>query len=270
MKNHVILCSCSLSIQGNLTDLLGSVPAYVERKIDNDDERFRLPNISLNEGHPYHIVVVGGQECPTLSGIPMGLAANFRHRDSNTREFEKSKVKGKGIEHIAEPMPPDPRHEHPHHHHPKHRSADGAVVLPTTSSWSAVLEDWFSNGLGSLTGIKPVITSAPVGVMPLKIGGVPFESSPSNHQPNVISVNWEATDSVETPCQHNTCPKRDPSHNGPYQLLVKERLMGIYIAVFVHRDIYSLVKGTSVQQFKINVLIDYIGVSTGTVSGVVL
>lgn len=33
------------------------------------------------------------------------------------------------------------------------------------------------------------------------------------------------------------------SDRGPYELLVKERMMGLYIAVFVHRDVRSLVEG---------------------------
>ena len=32
---------------------------------------------------------------------------------------------------------------------------------------------------------------------------------------------------------------------GPYEMLVKERLMGIYIAIFVHRDARHLVLGAS-------------------------
>ena len=36
------------------------------------------------------------------------------------------------------------------------------------------------------------------------------------------------------------CPKIGTS--GPYEMLVKERLMGIYLAVFVHRDVKYLVR----------------------------
>jgi hypothetical protein len=32
---------------------------------------------------------------------------------------------------------------------------------------------------------------------------------------------------------------------GPYEMLVKERLMGIYLAIFVHRDAKHLVRGAS-------------------------
>jgi hypothetical protein len=33
---------------------------------------------------------------------------------------------------------------------------------------------------------------------------------------------------------------------GPYEMLVKERLMGIYLAIFVHRDAKNLVLGESI------------------------
>ena len=33
------------------------------------------------------------------------------------------------------------------------------------------------------------------------------------------------------------------SRKGPYQLLIKERLMGIYMAIYIHRDIKPLVRG---------------------------
>jgi len=40
-------------------------------------------------------------------------------------------------------------------------------------------------------------------------------------------------------------PSKEPK-KGPYQLLVKERLMGIYMAIYIHRDIQALVRGTKV------------------------
>lgn len=33
------------------------------------------------------------------------------------------------------------------------------------------------------------------------------------------------------------------SRKGPYQLLIKERLMGIYMAIYIHRDVKPLVRG---------------------------
>lgn len=223
-------------MQGNLKDLLGPVPSFVERNIKNDEERFQLPGLALDDGHPYHIVIVGGQECPTLSGIPMGLAANFKHKELNNHHHDNDKTKNKR-------KPSDhPRHEHRQtvvHH------ADGAIVPQTTSGWSAVLEDWFSNGVGSLNDVKPVVITD-------RVEGPTSSTSTSsdvyqlNHKPNLINVNWEATDPRGVPEGTNKFPTRAIPNKGPYQLLVKDRLMGIYTAVFVHRDIYPLIKGTTV------------------------
>lgn len=33
------------------------------------------------------------------------------------------------------------------------------------------------------------------------------------------------------------------SRKGPYQLLIKERLMGIYMAIYIHRDLKPFVRG---------------------------
>lgn len=219
---------------GNLKDLLGTVPPFVERNINSDDERFHLPGLTLDDGHPYHIVIVGGQECPTLSGIPMGLAANFKHKELNNHHHENDKAKSK------RKVGDYPKHEH----RQTVQNADGAIVPQTTSGWTAVLEDWFSNGVGSLNDVKPVVTTDTV--------KGPTSSSPtspdvyqSNHNPNFINVNWEAADSHEVPGGTSKFSTGACYNKGPYQLLVKDRLMGIYMAVFVHRDIYPLVKGVS-------------------------
>lgn len=40
------------------------------------------------------------------------------------------------------------------------------------------------------------------------------------------------------------------ARKGPYQLLIKERLMGIYMAIYIHRDLKSSVQGEAVNPFK--------------------
>ena len=37
---------------------------------------------------------------------------------------------------------------------------------------------------------------------------------------------------------------------GPYQLLIKERLMGIYMAIYIHRDLKSSVQGKAANPFQ--------------------
>jgi hypothetical protein len=38
-------------------------------------------------------------------------------------------------------------------------------------------------------------------------------------------------------------PSKKERQKGPYQLLIKERLMGIYLAVYINRDIRGLIRG---------------------------
>lgn len=164
----------------------------------------------------------------------MGLAANFKHKELNNHHHENDKTKNKrrASDH--------PRHEHRQtvHH------VNGAIVPQTTSGWTAVLEDWFSNGVGSLNDVKPVFTDPVQG--PTSSTSTSSDVYQLNHKPNLINVNWEAADSREVLGGTNKFLTRAFSNKGPYQLLVKDRLMGIYTAVFVHRDIYPLIKGTTV------------------------
>jgi hypothetical protein len=74
------------------------------------------------------------------------------------------------------------------------------------SGWTQLVEDWLCNGIGSKTG------------------------SPSTVQ-------------IGTPkplVRKKSC--REP-RRGTYQLLIKDRLMGIYLAVYIHRDLKPLVQG---------------------------
>ena len=50
--------------------MLGEVPTYEPpQNVDKD----ALPQLPVEHKHPYHIIVVAGQECPTPSGVPRGL-----------------------------------------------------------------------------------------------------------------------------------------------------------------------------------------------------
>ena len=74
------------------------------------------------------------------------------------------------------------------------------------AGWTQQVEDWLCHGLGSKTG------------------------SPSSAE-------------IGTPkplIRQRTC--REPRRR-PYQLLIKDRLMGIYLALYIHRDLKPLVQG---------------------------
>lgn len=83
------------------------------------------------------------------------------------------------------------------------------------SGWSSVLEDWLCNGGGCAAHQKA--TAANPVVPP----------SPGLHR-NVAE----------------RIPTKEPfAGKGPYQQLIKHRMMGLYLAVYVHRDIRHLVRG---------------------------
>ncbi|KAK4687734.1 hypothetical protein P7C73_g2391, partial [Tremellales sp. Uapishka_1] len=58
--------------KGDLSVLLGHVPPYQPHSPVPG-----LPSIPVENQHPYHIVVVAGQECPTPSGVPRGLGGGI-------------------------------------------------------------------------------------------------------------------------------------------------------------------------------------------------
>jgi hypothetical protein len=76
------------------------------------------------------------------------------------------------------------------------------------NGWTAMCEDWLCNG-GSLSNRSATPSVADVSA------------------PRPLARRANSKD-----------PKR-----GPYQLLTKERLMGIYMAIYVHRDVRPLIKG---------------------------
>lgn len=227
-----------------MEDLLGTVPLYMPRDFRSDIDRLALPNLTMDEGHPYHIVVVAGQECPTLSGIPMGLAANFKHwdhrdkdkhKDPNSESMEKHKHKDRNIIHRAESL----IHKHMKHEHGGHaESSSSSEELhdSTTSGWSAVIEDWFANGIGSMQGLKPVVTTIPQEYNNKVSSSV--DNGAGQEKRSTIDVNWRTNSSIKDGISTSSMNVK-----GPYMLLVKERLMGIYTAIYVHRDVRPLIRG---------------------------
>ncbi|KAI5115634.1 hypothetical protein M0805_008636 [Coniferiporia weirii] len=198
--------------KGNLEDLLGAVPAYVPCPIDEQD-KFRIPNMTSEDCHPYHLVVVAGQECPTVSGIPLGLGASFRHKDKEKhKDGEKAHRKGKGKDGKDIEDPFDPEGSPPNNSsNPTTDSNSTSGASGPTSGWSWILEEWFCRGLGQR----------------------------SDH-----SGTSSASELYNTQTSASTSTSTEPS-TGPYELLAKERLMGIYMAVFIYRDLKPLVRGVS-------------------------
>lgn len=85
--------------------------------------------------------------------------------------------------------------------------------------WTAILEDWLSHAGGSNPEPSP-------------IAGNGFRRVNGEHQP-LMPPNLKRRIST----------KAAVSQKGPYEILIKERMMGLYLAVYIHREIKHLVQG---------------------------
>ena len=81
--------------------------------------------------------------------------------------------------------------------------------------WTSIVEDWLCNGGIAVSRIK-----------------TPSTASIGFPQPLIRQKSVK------------------DARKGPYQLLIKERLMGIYMAIYIHRDLKSSVQGKVGNHFK--------------------
>ncbi|EMD33400.1 hypothetical protein CERSUDRAFT_118002, partial [Gelatoporia subvermispora B] len=233
--------------KGDLSELLGVVPPYVP--CPNPEDGSKLPPLSPDAAHPYHIVVVAGQECPSASGIPRALGAGFKLKDKDkSKDKDKDDDKeNRDLDSIDPDRPRSRQRERPHSPDDLGKDleklradacskdddalgtgkaqefdAQGLLTRSNTShhaapGWSSILEDWFCGPQPKLQSTGLALASANAVRSNLD---VPTPVAPGEVEP------WTAT-------------------VGPYELLVKERMMGLYLAVFVLRDVKHLVRGTS-------------------------
>ncbi|KAJ3972713.1 inositol polyphosphate phosphatase [Lentinula raphanica] len=187
--------------KGDLEELFGQVPSYTLPTASTSSSTPPFPQFKADPDHPYHLILVAGQECPSTSGIPMGLGAGFKlkeDRDKDKDEKARSSKQNHGQESIKSK---------------KSNSTDEYTqeVSSNNSGWTSVVEDWLCHG-GSMT--RP--TS-------------PTTSDISNPRP----------------LSPRTAIKEPTTKKGPYQLICKERLLGIYLALYIHRDLKPFVESTS-------------------------
>lgn len=197
--------------KGDLQELLGQVPTYTSPVEEHSSTG--LPHLPNNSEHAYHLVVIAGQECPSLSGIPLGLGAGFK-LGSGDKEKEKDRERDKDKDKDPDNVEQEPSEPLIEKRSSKAEQRDEEPV-PHTSGWTSILEDFFVHGM---TVVGPSARA--------KDKGSQSELGHSNSANDI---------------------KRRPKTGtrGPYEMLVKERLMGIYLAIFVHRDAKHLVRGTS-------------------------
>ncbi|KAJ9105368.1 hypothetical protein QFC21_001737 [Naganishia friedmannii] len=83
--------------KGDLATLLGEIPPY--HPPDHLVTSFPTFDSTDGEHHPYHLIVVAAQECPSASGVPRGLAAGVaKGVIGGSKEKDKLKERGKAKE----------------------------------------------------------------------------------------------------------------------------------------------------------------------------
>jgi hypothetical protein len=67
-----------------------------------------------------------------------------------------------------------------------------------------------------------------------------YVDAPATDTSSLVVSNENPQDGADSHRRTNATEQR----KGPYQLLIKERMMGIYLAIYINRDIRNLIKGT--------------------------
>ncbi|KAF9234620.1 hypothetical protein BU15DRAFT_89921 [Melanogaster broomeanus] len=178
--------------KGDLEELLGAVSSHGKNKIDLAEEP-TFPMLSAEPAHPYHLVVVAGQECPSSSGIPMGLGAGIKigvpvkERDKD-KEKDKSDDKDqhdKLLNHLHSFKRKDKeRDESTRGWKSSDDLPDEIVVNHNHSGWTSTLEHWLCHRM---------------------------QANPQRQS------------------LHRRVTVKE-SEKGPYVPLIKERMMGLYLS----------------------------------------
>lgn len=196
-------------------------------------------------------------------GLPLGLGGGFKwskdddekekehkekegHKPNSTKDKEKDKDKvlergerRHSSEHNRAPLPPVPSTPTPSvKEKEKEKEKDHHAV-----GWSAILEDYFSRGVGSVDAKRGHSTPGDTLSVSKQVGSSTSPPSPEHLRPPACptrlgSNNTDAALKVPQGSPH--VPRL-----GPYELVTKERMMGLYLAVYVHRDSGELVHGHS-------------------------
>ncbi|KAJ4479976.1 inositol polyphosphate phosphatase [Lentinula aciculospora] len=185
--------------KGDLEELFGKVPSYTPPNPSSTSSPTpQFPQFNADANHPYHLILVAGQECPSTSGIPMGLGTGFKLKEDRDREKDE-KPRASKASHGQESIKS------------KKSSSTDEEIANHTSGWTSIVEDWLCHGDSMIHATSPTTSDI----------GAPKPLSP------------------------RTALKESTVKKGPYQLLCKERLLGIYLAMYVHRDLKPLVESTS-------------------------
>ncbi|QRW17848.1 phosphoglycerate mutase family protein [Rhizoctonia solani] len=257
--------------KGDLAALLGAVPPYGSDSPNPTASDFQLDDT----GHPYHIIVIAGQECPT-GLLPMGMGAVKMERSKDIKA--KSKEEDGSPNKHKKPRRSEEEELQPLNELPPVKDAppltptvQGAGLPHTgqiqhSSGWigsKTVFSRRLADAHFSCDGRSP----SPVPSRSPSLPALPLP--PAIPDPAKLTVppsprRMSTLIHGHPLSNHSNGHAISPTEQGPYTLVAKERLMGIYMAVYVHRETRSLVRGFS----KSSVTAGLIGGRLGNKGGV--
>lgn len=195
-------------------------------------------------------------------GLPLGLGGGFKwSKDDDEREKEHKEKEGhkpKSSKDKDKDLEKDERRHSSEHIRTLDAHLPTIASTPTPSikekekekenhamGWSGILEDYFSRGIGSVETSAALSTpvAAPSASKQVNNNRPTSLSPPEHLQPAAYPAQpgSNKTNVVLKPPQGGPHVHR----LGPYELITKERMMGLYLAVYVHRDSRDLVHGHS-------------------------
>lgn len=143
-----------------------------------------------------------------------------KEKDRETdREYDKEKERDRQREREREKVK-EAQHRVAKHEYDEHHGA--------SSGWTSILEDWFCHG-----------------VQELGVAAAKSATRPDARPKELLSDAGRAFSTGDI--KRRSMAKPIEYRKGPYEMLTKERMMGLYLAVFIHRDARHLVQGTHVQ-----------------------
>jgi hypothetical protein len=188
--------------------------SYTDRSVPVD----RLPALPLDSAHPFHILVVGSQECPW---VPSSFLGDLRGRQNVTWTdiLTDYLCRGAGLE-TSPVLPQDAeeRLDSPTSDHGPPPQGLG-IPDPDLERMGVDVKDFAA----SPPSFPPASPSSPRSPLP---------PPPLTKRTSFMS-------------NHSNASAEELEQIGPYALIAKERLMGIYIAVFVLKSCEGLVEGVS-------------------------
>jgi hypothetical protein len=144
------------------------------------------------------------------------------------KDKDREKDKDKDREQPNDEQDPS---ESPHESRAAAQKSDDDEPVPHTHGWTSILEDFFVHGM---TVVGP---------------GARTRAERDRHHHHHHRHSHSHPELGHVSSAAGDARRRCNNTKGPYEMLVKERMMGLYLAVFVHRDAKHLVRGASLLSF---------------------